>query len=93
MIEPIMDRMQVRFLYNGKYICCFYCENYAEMLKFLKYCKEYQIELWPNNFMELSKDKGELFSGISGIVGDFWYEFGDNNCMQTICVEIGVGDD
>lgn len=93
MMEPTMDRMQVRFLYNNKYLCCFYCKNYAEMLRFLKYCKEYQIGLWPNDFMNLSKDQEELLGGAGGIVTDFWYDFGDNNCQQTICVEIGIGND
>ena len=40
-----MKDMLVKFLYNNEYVCSFKCRNYGEMLKFLNYCKEYQVDL------------------------------------------------
>lgn len=88
----MMGSMQVRFLDNGKFVGCFYCENYSEMLKFLYYCKKYDIALCANDFMKISELTRNDIEGMECSVKDFWYEFGDSDLYQTICVEIGVGE-
>lgn len=92
MDKPTMDCMQVRFLDNGKYVGCFYCTNYGEMLRFLHHCKKYDVPLLANECMKISNNAKNDIEGMECSVKDFWYEFGDSDLYQTICVEIGVGE-
>ena len=87
-----LEDMRVDFLYKDKLVCTMYCKNYSEMIKFLQFCKDYEVELWPHEFMELTEEKKEWFGGVPGYVYDFWYQFGDDKCLQVIKVELG-GDD
>lgn len=89
--SPMMDYMQVVIVDGDERVCSFPCENYGEMIKFLHYCKKYEVDWWPHQMAEgISQDYLDRNAGIGGIVTDYWIEYGSEECMQCIYVDIGV---
>ena len=87
------DNIQVDFLWNNKKICHFRCNNYGEMIKFLHYCKKYQVNIWPNEFDDsIPKDIEEEMTGIGGVIKEYWFTLPTEVSMPCIEVEIGIGD-
>ena len=82
--------MNVVFLWENERICSFKCENYSEMIRFLHFCKMYEVEFWPRDFDEAISEKlEEKMNGIPGYIYDYWIEYGSDFSIQTIKVEIG----
>lgn len=87
------DSMMVRFLWNNKLICKFYCNNYGEMIKFLHYCKKYQVDMWPNESDDSIPENIEKeIAGIGGLVKDYWFSLPSEVSLPCIEVEIGIPD-
>lgn len=70
-------------------ICCNKCGDYDKMIRFLYWCKEYEIEF------KIRKDSDELFVGDDflkwfdgGIINDIEVLFGNDNCLPIINVYI-----
>ena len=81
---------RVRFLYKNQYVCSFSVENYAEYIKFLHYCKIYEVEFFPHEADDKIPEKfQEEMAGLGGLVSDYWVEFGSDQVLPTICVELG----
>ena len=88
--EMGMDKMQVRIMYGDDLVCYFYCKNYSEMIRFLHFCKKYEVDLWPSEFDEdISEEMHQKMAGIGGLVTDYYWNFGSDKHIQCLVVQIG----
>lgn len=88
-----MDKMQIVIQDNDERVCSFYCSNYGEFINFLHYCKKYRVPWYPRMTAEgIPQDYLDRTSGIGGVVSDYWFDFGSNECIQCIYVDIGLGE-
>lgn len=86
-----IDSMKVIFYLEDKRIASYDCNDYGEMIKFLHYCKKYEVEIYPSEFdTTIPDDILEDMSGFNGIIKQYWYEMGSEECMPSIGVRIGV---
>lgn len=83
--------MKVIFYWHNKRIASYDCNDYGEMIKFLHYCKKYQIEIYPGEFdTSIPDDILEDMGGFGGYIKQYWCEMGSEECFPRIGVEIGV---
>ena len=86
-----MNSYQINFHHlnddeESKRVCWFTCEAFGEFIKFLHFCKEYNVEFYiredDENIEESDTDNGELPKYIE----NFNVNYGSDNCIQTIDV-------
>ena len=67
-------------------VCSFYCKSYAEFIKFLQVCKEYEVDFYIRQDDEKILDKYKDDMGFSKVVESFNVNYGSDDCIQTIDV-------
>lgn len=86
-----MNSYQINFHHlnddeESKRVCWFTCEAFGEFIKFLHFCKEYNVEFYiredDENIEESDIDNCELPKYIE----NFNVNYGSDNCIQTIDV-------
>lgn len=86
-----MEEFQVVYYYvtddnpEGDRICSFQCLNFAEMIRFLYYCKKYNIDFYPRTNDEHTNQTAlDKIGTIQLYVDDFDVRFGSDDCIQLI---------
>lgn len=85
-----MDSYQVNFYHlndeEEKRVCWFNCEAFSEFIKFLHFCKKYEVEFYIRQDDENIEESDKDDCGISRCVEDFNVNYGSEDCIQTIDV-------
>ena len=86
-----MDSYQVNFYHlnnnkEEKIVCWFNCETFAEYIKFLHFCKKYEVKFYIRQDDENIKESDKDNCGMPRCVEDFNVNYGSEDCIQTIDV-------
>lgn len=86
-----MDSYLVNFYHldddkEEKKVCWFYCKSYAEYIRFLHFCKKYEVEFYIRQDDENIEESDKNNYGMPRCIEDFNVNYASGDCIQTIDV-------
>lgn len=91
------DRYIVKYVYykdNKEHCVCTQSSySFGEMIKYLHYCKKYEVVFYPREDGERINEKDLDNLSFGEFVKDFYVTFGNDDCLPTIVVELSWGEE
>jgi len=86
------DKYCVRYIYYKEgenketYICTQSSYSFGEMIKYLHYCKKYNVIFYPRDDSDKIKEEDKKEFSMGGYIEEFYVEFGDDDYIPVIVV-------